>query len=129
VLNQAGVAIPVAVVHATPLKIITAWLRQEEDIGHQFDVEFRCIDTLRNERVLNAQTVVMFPQGDHNSLARFLLSLQGIPDFLHHPGIVFFEHRVRRQGTDAWLSQKYALIVGDPVTDPAPTPSTSDASQ
>lgn len=90
--------------------IMIGWLGEPPDIGQEFEMATRFV--LPNGETQDlAQTPFRFGDPDPRKvLHRFVLRFPQPPSF-NIPGLVLIESRIRRTGTEQWISQSYPLII------------------
>jgi len=100
------------------MRVTAIWMRCPEDEGQEFEFETRVLlppeDTIIK---LGEQGKFSFAQHHH----RLVAIMRGFPPF-RGSGIMRFQSRLRRAGTEEWLFlQEYPVIVEQEIAAVAPT--------
>ena len=89
----------------TAFKVMAAWVREQDDNG-EFEHEFSVV--VDGEEKPHGRRPFVF--GEDKWMQRFVLLMHGLPA-PSTSGIVSVKSKVRRHGSNEWLSQEYPILV------------------
>lgn len=90
------------------MRVISVWMKSDDD-PDDAEFEYSVEVTLPNDEA-NTTVVNSGKFSFTKPLHRMVINFIGKPN-VTRPGVLWLESKVRRIGTDSWISQRYPIIV------------------